>query len=193
MNINLFPLGIVAFPNKSSPLHIFEENYKKMINNCLNNKEEFGVVYQNKKGIANVGCTVNVTKLLKKYSDGRMDIMSKGNKIFKLDSKRVVDEIVVGEITILPDPDPLSKKIFDPLLEKYLKLLITLGVGTNLENHLNKSSTFQLLESVQLSPDFELELISMKSELERAEFLNHFFNSLLEQSDLFKNTNRFNS
>ncbi len=159
----------------------------------MNNKEEFGVVYQNKKGIANVGCTVNVTKLLKKYSDGRMDIMSKGNKIFKLDSKRVVDEIVVGEITILPDPDPLSKKIFDPLLEKYLKLLITLGVDANLENHLNKSSTFQLLESVQLSPDFELELISMKSELERAEFLNHFFNSLLEQSDLFKNTNRFNS
>ena len=102
-------------------------------------------------------------------------------------------EIVVGEITILPDPDPLSKKIFDPLLEKYLKLLITLGVDANLENHLNKSSTFQLLESVQLSPDFELELISMKSELERAEFLNHFFNSLLEQSDLFKNTNRFNS
>ena len=123
----------------------------------------------------------------------RDSIMSKGNKIFRLDSKRVVDEIVVGEITILPDPDPLSKKIFDPLLEKYLKLLITLGVGTNLENHLNKSSTFQLLESVQLSPDFELELISMKSELERAEFLNHFFNSLLEQSDLFKNTNRFNS
>ena len=122
-----------------------------------------------------------------------MDIMSKGNKIFKLDSKRVVDEIVVGEITILPDPDPLSKKIFDPLLEKYLKLLITLGVDANLENHLKKSSTFQLLESVQLSPDFELELISMKSELERAEFLNHFFNSLLEQSDLFKNTNRFNS
>ena len=193
MNINLFPLGIVAFPNKSIPLHIFEERYKKMINNCMNNKEEFGVVYQNKKGIANVGCTVNVTKLLKKYSDGRMDIMSKGNKIFKLDSKRVVDEIVVGEITILPDPDPLSKKIFDPLLEKYLKLLITLGVDANLENHLNKSSTFQLLESVQLSPDFELELISMKSELERAEFLNHFFNSLLEQSDLFKNTNRFNS
>ena len=193
MNINLFPLGIVAFPNKSITLHIFEERYKKMINNCMNNKEEFGVVYQNKKGIANVGCTVNVTKLLKKYSDGRMDIMSKGNKIFKLDSKRVVDEIVVGEITILPDPDPLSKKIFDPLLEKYLKLLITLGVDANLENHLNKSSTFQLLESVQLSPDFELELISMKSELERAEFLNHFFNSLLEQSDLFKNTNRFNS
>jgi Lon protease-like protein len=30
MNINLFPLGIVAFPNKSIPLHIFEERYKKI-------------------------------------------------------------------------------------------------------------------------------------------------------------------
>ena len=101
--------------------------------------------------------------------------------------------LVAGQIeTVARQKKPLLGKT-DPLLEKYLKLLITLGVGANLENHLNKSSTFQLLESVQLSPDFELELISMKSELERAEFLNHFFNSLLEQSDLFKNTNRFNS
>ena len=193
MKLNIFPLGIVAFPNKSIPLHIFEDRYKRMINDCIDNGNEFGIIYQNIKGIAEFGCTVSVTKLLKRYPDGRMDILSKGNRIFKLDSKKIVNDIVVGTITVLPKSNPLSSEVFDPLLEKYLKLLITLGADANLENHLKKSTTFQLLESVQLSPDFELELISMKNEAERAEFLNHFFNSLLEKSDLFKSNKRYNS
>ena len=164
-----------------------------MINDCIDNGNEFGIIYQNTKGIAEFGCTVSVIKLLKRYPDGRMDILSKGNRIFKLDSKKIVNDIVVGTITVLPKSNPLSSEVFDPLLEKYLKLLITLGADANLENHLKKSTTFQLLESVQLSPDFELELISMKNEAERAEFLNHFFNSLLEKSDLFKSNKRYNS
>ena len=88
MKLNLFPLGIVAFPNKSIPLHIFEDRYKRMINDCIDNGNEFGIIYQNIKGIAEFGCTVSVTKLLKRYPDGRMDILSKGNRIFKLDSKK---------------------------------------------------------------------------------------------------------
>ena len=126
MKLNLFPLGIVAFPNKSIPLHIFEDRYKRMINDCIDNGNEFGIIYQNIKGIAEFGCTVSVTKLLKRYPDGRMDILSKGNRIFKLDSKKIVNDIVVGKITVLPKFNPLSSEVFDPLLEKYLKLLITL-------------------------------------------------------------------
>ena len=95
MKLNLFPLGIVAFPNKSIPLHIFEDRYKRMINDCIDNGNEFGIIYQNIKGIAEFGCTVSVTKLLKRYPDGRMDILSKGNRIFKLDSKKIVNDIVV--------------------------------------------------------------------------------------------------
>ena len=84
MKLRLFPLGIVAFPSKVIPLHIFEERYKKLINECIDQKSEFGVIYQNNKGLAKLGCTVSVNKLVNRYPDGRMDIVSVGNKIFKL-------------------------------------------------------------------------------------------------------------
>ena len=61
MKLKLFPLGIVAFPSKFVPLHIFEERYKKLIKECIDQNSEFGVVYQDNNGLADVGCTVTVS------------------------------------------------------------------------------------------------------------------------------------
>ncbi|MHB8531348.1 MAG: LON peptidase substrate-binding domain-containing protein, partial [Solirubrobacteraceae bacterium] len=36
----LFPLGIVALPTESLPLHIFEDRYRKMIDHCLGTEQE---------------------------------------------------------------------------------------------------------------------------------------------------------
>ena len=193
MKLKLFPLGIVAFPSKFVPLHIFEERYKKLINECIDQNSEFGVVYQDKNGLADVGCTVTVTKLLNKYHDGRMDIITQGKKIFKLKDQEVIDDIAIGDISILPEIKPLPSEIFDPLKEKYLKLLIILGLKENINRHLAKNTTFELLEMIELSPKFELELISINSENKRAEILNQFFNSLLNQSSQFNSNERFQS
>lgn len=40
----LFPLDTVLFPGAPLHLHIFEERYKRMINNCVNQDLPFGVV-----------------------------------------------------------------------------------------------------------------------------------------------------
>ena len=40
----LFPLNLVLFPGMDLPLHIFEERYKDMIGECLNQDSPFGVV-----------------------------------------------------------------------------------------------------------------------------------------------------
>jgi len=191
MKLRLFPLGIVAFPSKVIPLHIFEERYKKLINECIDQKSEFGVIYQNNKGLAKLGCTVSVNKLVNRYPDGRMDIVSVGNKIFKLEDQSLIDEITVGDISYLPEPIPLPNQIFDPLKEKYIKLLITLGLKENIDHHLSKTMTFELLEMIQLSSQFELGLISINSEKERAKVLNKFFDSLLNQPSLFNSDERF--
>ncbi len=42
--LKLFPLSLVLFPGINVPLHIFEERYKLMVNECLENDEPFGIV-----------------------------------------------------------------------------------------------------------------------------------------------------
>ena len=52
----LFPLGLVALPGEMIPLHIFEERYKTMIQECLEGEREFGIVWLSDDGLREVGC-----------------------------------------------------------------------------------------------------------------------------------------
>ena len=189
MKLKLFPLNLVAFPSKLIPLHIFEERYKRMISNCVDEKKDFGIIYQNTKTQSKIGCSVSVEKIINKYPDGRMDILVRGRKIFKVQKQEFLDDLAIGDIIFMSDLKPLDKDIFNPLLDKYMKLMLAAGFKDNLDHHLSKTLTFELLEMIQTSHDFELELLRLDSEKKRAEFLDQFFSSILKQSKLF-NSNR---
>ena len=82
--IPLFPLGLVLLPQMPLPLHIFEERYKSMIAECIGQNREFGIVYFNGTDIQAIGCTASIQKILKRYDDGRLDILTKGEKRFQI-------------------------------------------------------------------------------------------------------------
>lgn len=189
--LNLFPLGIVAYPTKKIPLHIFEERYKTLIAECIKNQTEFGIIYEDANGLAKIGCTVSVKELINQYHDGRMDILCVGKKIFKMKGKTLVNQITVGDINYLPEPLLLPKSSFDPLKDKYLKIIITLGGAKDLKRHMFKKTTFELLEMIRFPPKIEQELISLSSEEKRAQILNKFFQSVLEETSNFNNNEKF--
>ena len=97
--IPLFPLGLVLFPGMALPLHIFEERYKTMIRECVEQEQEFGVVLIDGERIRDFGCTAKIVKVMKEYPDGRSDIMAIGQKRFfikeVLDTKSYLEARVV--------------------------------------------------------------------------------------------------
>ena len=80
----LFPLKVVLFPRTEIPLHIFEERYKEMIGECLEQRSEFGIVLLLDEGLASIGCTAAVKQVIRKFEDGRMDILVRGQRRFEL-------------------------------------------------------------------------------------------------------------
>lgn len=80
--IPLFPLGVVLLPNMRLPLHIFEDRYKQMISECLGADKPFGIVLFDGQSIRSVGCMARITRVVKRYDDGRMDIMTRGGERF---------------------------------------------------------------------------------------------------------------
>jgi Lon protease-like protein len=82
--IPLFPLGVVLLPQMELPLHIFEERYKVMINECLEQNREFGVVHYDGTDIRTIGCTAKILGVVKHYEDGRMDIVTRGKTRFAI-------------------------------------------------------------------------------------------------------------
>jgi Lon protease-like protein len=53
--LGLFPLGLVLLPTERLPLHIFEDRYKELVEECIERGEEFGLVYADDDGIRDVG------------------------------------------------------------------------------------------------------------------------------------------
>ena len=80
----LFPLQVVLFPGAILPLHIFEDRYKQMIGECLENQWEFGVVLVRGESLENTGCTASISEVVRKYDDGRMDIRVRGVRRFEI-------------------------------------------------------------------------------------------------------------
>lgn len=82
----LFPLSVVLLPAMPLPLHIFEDRYKEMMGDVIAAESEFGVVLAKDEGIVNIGCTASVVNVLRKYPDGRLDLLAAGQRRFRIES-----------------------------------------------------------------------------------------------------------
>ena len=101
--IPLFPLNVVFMPGTPLPLHIFEERYKQMVNECLDSETEFGMVLADDSGTRRVGCTARIVELVQRYEDGRLVILVEGSRRFKLNSIMTGKPYYVGEVEYLED------------------------------------------------------------------------------------------
>ncbi len=119
--IPLFPLNVVLMPGTPMPLHIFEERYKQMVDECLENGSEFGMVLADEGGTRNVGCTARIVELVQRYEDGRLVILVEGSRRFKLNNILTGKPYYVGEIDYLEDEAP--NEDISALAEKCVALL----------------------------------------------------------------------
>ena len=101
----LFPLGLVLLPGEVVPLHIFEERYKLMIGECIDEDTEFGIVWLSDDGLKEVGCSARVTKVLERFEDGRMNVLVEGTAPFRL--LRRIDDLPypAGDVEPLADDE----------------------------------------------------------------------------------------
>ena len=114
--IPIFPLGLVLMPRITLPLHIFEERYKLMIADCLKEDKEFGIVYYNATDIQTAGCTAKILKIIERYDDGRLDILTRGQQRFRI--KEILDRKAYLEARITyfdderrPDKSVSSRRV----------------------------------------------------------------------------------
>ena len=127
ITIPLFPLEVVLMPSMPLPLHIFEERYKLMIGECLKQKKEFGLVYQKGTDMKKIGCTARIVQVLRRFDDGRLDIMTQGVNRFVI--KNIYDDKPYFQAEVIYFDDEREEKS-DSLIAEGIKLLEELDVTT---------------------------------------------------------------
>ena len=119
-NLPLFPLNVVLFPGNILPLHIFEERYRTMIHECLQEDSEFGIILA--KGGRVIGDSYSIGTAVKIIDsdimeDGRMNIMTVGQYRFE------VQEITCQTPYLEALVDPISTNL--PINPTRLQALIS--------------------------------------------------------------------
>ena len=121
--IPLFPLGVNVVPDMSLPLHIFEERYKLMISECISEDKAFGIVLFDGQYLHTVGCMARITEVTKRYEDGRMDIMTRGQQRFIIQKVITEKPYMEAYVNFFEDADTTPIDDLRPLVEKAGDLL----------------------------------------------------------------------
>ncbi len=117
----LFPLHTVLFPQMPLPLHIFEERYKRMIQQCIADQRTFGVVLIREgsdTGSPAIPQTIGTCARIHRVEqlpEGRMNILTVGTDRFRLlDYATEAEPYLIGIIEHIGDV-PADPAVVQPL------------------------------------------------------------------------------
>ena len=189
-SLPLFPLGLVLLPEEVVPLHIFEERYKLMIDECLDREAEFGIIWMSDDGLKDVGCTARVTQLLERMDDGRMNVLVQGAEPFRL-LRRIEDlPYPAGDVELLDEDEPAhadedaaDAAAGEGARERYADLVERVTDARPSEQDLAQLDAYGMAATLDFALDAKQGLLELRSEQRRLERLGALFGSTLERLD----------
>ena len=184
-DIPLFPLNVVLMPGAPMPLHIFEDRYKQMVDECLEDESEFGMVLADDSGTREVGCTARIVEMVERYDDGRMLILVEGSRRFKLNNVLTGKPYYVGEIEYLQDEESgeeitgLAEECV-ALLERVVEAATEGSVDIEIESPYRNLS-FAIAGRIEFELETRQQILELPTEKERLEKVKELLGSAADR------------
>jgi Lon protease-like protein len=188
----LFPLGIVALPSESVPLHIFEDRYRTMVERCLEEEEgtpgrEFGIVWLSDEELKPIGCACEIERVLERTQDGRLNILARGTRPFRLLERQddlpypagVVE--FLGELDEQLDPEGLA--LARGLYSELVMAATDREIATE---ELEQMDAYGMAATVEFEVDAKQQLLELRSENARLRLLALLIREAMERLELLE-------
>jgi Lon protease-like protein len=178
----LFPLGLVALPSEYVPLHIFEERYKRMIAECLEGEREFGIVWLADDELKPVGCACEVERVLERTDDGRMNILTRGTRPFRLIERQDDLPYPAGTIEFLEDRGESRDEVAaSAAREAYAALVSEATDSEPDEDRLADMGAYDMAATVDFGLEAKQGLLELRSENARLRLVTRLFRAALKR------------
>lgn len=181
-NLALFPLQIVVFPDERLNLHIFEPRYKQLIRDCVTEGISFGINTFMKSELQSIGTEVRLLAIEKEYDNGEMDIRTLAIGVYRLEEyfPSLPGKMYAGgEITRIKYESAGPVYLVQQLLELVEELYRLYELDKSLPRQETPYLSYHLAHYLGLQQDQEYELLCMKSEEERLNYLLFHVQGLL--------------
>jgi Lon protease-like protein len=144
-----------------------------MVNKCMSERSEFGMLLSMPNGVARVGCTAEIMEVLARYPDGRMDIISVGRMPFRAVELFTENPLLEGQVDYLEDREICNQPPKPELIELY-ETCYTLIFGDYPKNLSADPATcfsFQVAAALPMDLMWKQQLLELRTETERQDRL----------------------
>jgi len=180
----LFPLGIVTLPTEYVPLHIFEERYKQMINECLEREAEFGILWMADDELKTVGCAVVVDRVLERLDDGRLNILCRGTRPFRLIERQDDFAYPAGTVEFTVDKDEVPDEAAAQRARAAYAELVAQATDRVLEpDEVEDMSAYEMAATVDFGLEAKQGLLDLRSENARLRLVDRLFRAATKRLD----------
>jgi Lon protease-like protein len=186
----LFPLGIVALPSEIISLHIFEARYRVMIETCLaaeagSLESQFGIIWLSDEELKPVGCACGVERVLERMEDGRMNILVRGRRPFRLLERQDELPYPAGTIEFLPDvAERRDEQAATGARQLYRDLVQQATDRSVTEEELSDMDAYRMAATVEFGVDAKQELLELRSENARLGLLTLLLKAAIRRVEL---------
>ena len=180
----LFPLGLVALPTELVPLHIFEERYKAMAARVLEEEGEFGIVWVADDGLREVGCACEIAEVLERMPDGRLNLVARGTRPFRIDARQDDLAYPAGTVEFLADDDaPVEPEVADAAHAAYAELVEQATDRTPDVEEIGGMSAYEMAATVEFGLEAKQGLLDLRSETARLRLVTRLFRGAIKRLD----------
>jgi Lon protease-like protein len=182
----LFPLGIVALPSESVPLHIFEDRYRKMIERCLRSPagslgRQFGLLWLSEQELKPVGCACEVEEVLERMDDGRLNILARGVRPFRLLERQHDLPYPAGVIEFVIESEERSDPQAGRAARELYRELVSEATDREMEEQeLELMDAYRMAATVEFDIEAKQELLELRSENARLRLLARLLGEAIE-------------
>ncbi|HEX5145870.1 MAG TPA: LON peptidase substrate-binding domain-containing protein [Conexibacter sp.] len=180
----LFPLGLVALPGEVVPLHVFEERYKAMMARCLEDESEFGIVWLSDDGLREVGCACEITEVVERDDEGRLNVLTRGTRPFQLLEREERLPYPAGTVEFLADrEEALDGTVAALARETYAELVERATDNRPDALELARMSAYAMAATVDFGLDAKQGLLDIRSENARLRLVTRLFRAALKRME----------
>lgn len=186
-----FPLNIVVYPGEALNLHIFEDRYKQLVNECFTEDKEFGMAAVIDGKVQELGTKVKVLSIDEVYDDGRMDIKTQGISTFRILEviENVPEKLYKGAIVSSVETEHYDgkKSKMDVIMKEIQAFHALLNIKKDYKIPMAELTSYHIAHHLGLNLQQEYEVLRMPKESQRQEYLLRHLRKVLPTVQELKN------
>ena len=178
----IFALDLVALPTEVVPLHIFEDRYRAMMAECLDDDSEFGIVWAAPDGLSDIGCAMEITNVLERMDDGRLNIVTAGTRPFRIIELGSDLPYPTATVEFLDDAgEPVDVDVLDRAREVYGELVEEATDNEPDPEALLEMSAYAMAATVDFGSEAKQQLLDLRSEMARLELVTRLIRAAVKR------------